>query len=213
MPGSRSAFRPLWFHSLRRSSRATRLSKAPRGQPDTAGRRRGQTGWAMPSPGRSGEGSPDASESRRWVRSESISGCSRIPTHSQSGSTSPVPRAPTAVEVVAAAPTSAGVPRVPSSPDQFGLPDLVRRGSGSSPSRRPSPSLGPIHRPGTSDSWAQGAGPPGPRGRRPARAQTKPTRHPPARLWTALHSPSAKDFPSTRFKASSEFLCRIGPDP
>jgi hypothetical protein len=116
---------------------------------------------------------------RRGVRPGSIFRCSRIPNHWQSGSTSAEPRAPTAGEVAAAAPTAAGAPRVPSPPDRFGLPDLASRGSDSSPSCSP----GSIDHLGTSDSWARGPGPRGPRGRgrRRVRKRTKPTRHPPAR--------------------------------
>jgi hypothetical protein len=134
-----------------------------------------------------------------WVRPESISRCSRIPKHRWSGSTSAEPQAPTAAAVAAAAPTPVRAPRAPSPPDHFGLPDLASRGSDSSPSRRLCPSPGPTDQLGTSDCWAQGRGPPEPRGRQLARNRTTPTRHPPARCQsaesTALPSPSPKNFP------------------
>jgi hypothetical protein len=148
-----------------------------------------------------------------FVRSESTFRCSRIPKHWQSGSTSAEPRAPTAVEVAAAAPTPAAVPRAPSPPDHFGLADLASRGSDSSPSRRRCASQDPIGHLGTSDCWAQGPGPPVPRGRgrQPVRKRTKPTRHPAARSWSAeptvsfaWQSPSPKDFPETGIQARSD---------
>ena len=138
---------------------------------------------------------------RRGVRPGSISRCSRIPNHWQSGSTSAEPRAPTAGEVAAAGPTAAGAPRVPSPPDHVSLLDLASRGSYASPSCRRCPSPGSTDRPGTSDNRAREPGPRWPRGsgRRPVRKRPKPTRHPPARSYTAeptvsfaLQSPSPK---------------------
>ena len=68
------------------------------------------------------------------------------------------------------------------------------------------PSPGSIDRPGTSDCWAQGRGPPEPWGRPLARNRTTPTRRPPARCQTTesvvLPSPSLKNFPQTGIKQS-----------
>ena len=142
----------------------------------------------------------------QWVRPESIFRCSRIPKHWQSGSTSAEPQAPTTAGVAAAAPIPAEVPRAPT---QVGLPHLASRGSDSSPSRRRRPSPGPIDHLGTSDWWAQGPGPPGPKGpyRRPVRNPSTPARPPPTHSQTAeptvsfaLQSPSPKDFPATGTK-------------
>lgn len=142
---------------------------------------------------------------RCCLRSESRPGYSRTPNHWRSGSTSPEPRAPTAVAVAAAAPTAARLPTGRSRPDRFGLPDLAHRGSDSSPSRRPYPNSGPIDPPGTSDSWARASGSRAPRDRLPTPGRTTPTPQSPAPLRTALQTPSVKDFPSTRSIASTDF--------
>ena len=133
----------------------------------------------------------------QWARPESIFRCSRIPTYWQSGSTSAEPQAPTTAVAAAAAPTPAEAPRAPT---HAGLPHLASRGSDSSPSRTRRPSPGPIDHLGTSDWWAQGPGPPGPKGlnRQPVRnrqRQPAPRQHtrrppnPPSRLLCSRHLP------------------------
>lgn len=94
----------------------------------------------------------------------------------------------------------ARAPRVPHPPDHSDLPGLAKRGNDSNPSRRRCPSPDSTDHPGTSDWSARG--PPAPTGRRPVRAHTKRTPHPPARSQTgeaavsfASQSPSPKDLP------------------
>jgi len=109
------------------------------------------------------------------------------------------------VEVAAASPTAAGGPRVPSPPGQTALPDLASRGSDSSPSSRSCPSPDSIDHLGTSDCPAQGAAPPGPRGRgrQPVRKRTGPARNPSARWCTAE--------PTVSFASqSSVLIIRLG---
>jgi hypothetical protein len=95
------------------------------------------------------------------------------------------------VQVAAAAPTAAGVPRVPSPP----VPDLASRGTDSSPSGSWCPRPGPIADQGTSGCWVREPGPLV-RHRRPARKRRRPARYPPIAepaVSRALPSPSPKN--------------------
>jgi hypothetical protein len=136
------------------------------------------TVWAPKSP--SSQGNPASGELLRPtafdcpVRSKSICCCSRIPSHGQSGSTSRSRPAPTAVEVAAAAPTTAGVPRARCPSDLPGQQHAASRGSDSNPSRRCRPSLDPIDHRDTSDSSARA---PPARYRQPVRKRTAQSRH------------------------------------